>query len=98
MMARFSKQYCERYHPEFSWDFDILREAADLKEGEYQIKVCEGFMSYGYGKFDGQICLAFADLEVSGTMCWVALEDVTDKTHLELFPYTLHPAYEPNSK
>jgi hypothetical protein len=42
-MADFSKQYCEIYDPEMSFDFDILEEAKHIQPGYYISMICEGF-------------------------------------------------------
>jgi hypothetical protein len=85
MMARFSKQYCEMYHPNFNWDFDIEREAASFEEGDWTIDHCDGFGSSAFGLIDGKVCLAFVDLERVGSLQWVPLDKVTNMTKTELF-------------
>jgi len=42
-MADFSKQYCEIYDLEMSFDFDILEEAKHIQPGHYISMICEGF-------------------------------------------------------
>jgi hypothetical protein len=58
-MAEFSKQYCEKKDPDFSWDFDILEVASRLAEGEYLPYICEGYGFIAIGKAGGEIILAF---------------------------------------
>jgi hypothetical protein len=58
-MADFSKQYCEIYDPEMSFDFDILEEAKHIQPGHYISMICEGFGFLAIGKDeDNEIFLA----------------------------------------
>ena len=76
-MAEFSKQYCEKKDPNFSWDFDILEVASRLEEGEYLPYICEGYGFIAIGKSDGEIILAFrAHGEEKDSAIWKTYNEV----------------------
>lgn len=49
-MADFSKQYCDKFDPEFPYDFDILEVYDTLDEGNYIPIICEGLGFIAIGK------------------------------------------------
>jgi hypothetical protein len=59
-MAEFSKQWCDLYDTEMSWDFNIIEEANKIPNGQHVNMICEGFGFTAIGKNDnGEILLAF---------------------------------------
>ena len=51
-MAEFSKQWTEKYDPEFGYDFDIEEVAEQLPPNHYLPMICEGFGFIAIGKDD----------------------------------------------
>jgi len=65
-MAEFSKQYCEIYEPELTWDFDIEEIAETIPKGYYKPIICEGFGILGIAvTIDGTISVLIDDSDGS---------------------------------
>jgi len=84
-MAEFSKQWVEKYDPEFGWDFDIEEVSNQLDPNHYVPMICEGFGFVAIGKdTNNDIMLAIPtgefetdeDGQTFDKITWQAYEDV----------------------
>lgn len=78
-MADFSKQYVDRYSPEFSeWDFDIEEVFDEMPVSSFRAIICEGFGFFGLHKdVDGRRYCLFGD-----DWAHIPYEEITDETYL----------------
>lgn len=79
-MADFSKQYCELYDPEMSWDFDIIEEYNKLDTGYSVGMVCEGFGFLAIAKgHNNEILVAFNDSDDDDYIHWIEYDEFLEK-------------------
>jgi hypothetical protein len=78
-MAEFSKQYCERYEPDMTGDFNIDDIFLEIPVGSYRPLICEGYGFTGLEKdHDGKLYCLFGDGWVK-----VPYQEITDQTYLK---------------
>jgi hypothetical protein len=84
-MAEFSKQWAEKYDPEFGWDFDIEEVSNQLDPNHYVPMICEGFGFIAIGRDENyKVLLAMPTGEtetdengqISDTVTWHTYEDI----------------------
>jgi hypothetical protein len=78
-MADFSKQYCEKYDPDMTGDFDIDEVFDEMPISSFKPIICEGFGFFGLHKDDdGKRYCLFGD-----DWAHIPYEEITDETHLK---------------
>lgn len=82
-MADYSKQYCDKYDPEFPCDFDF--EELVPEPDQVCSVICEGFGSVAVKReLDGTIYLAFWTDDTMQDVAWVKLSEVTNTTYIKI--------------
>ena len=80
-MANFSKEYVEKYFPEWCYDFSVDEMFNEIEEGNYRSKICEGFGFVGVSKNNGICEVAFlTDKDESGVV-WVPFDEIDNQTY-----------------
>ena len=84
-MAEFSKQWAEKYDPEFGWDFDIEEVSNQLDPNHYVPMICEGFGFVAIGRdenYNVLLAMPTGEIEtdengqISDKVIWQTYEDV----------------------
>ena len=68
-MANFSKEYVEKYFPEWCYAFSVDEMFNEIEDGHYRSKICEGFGFVAVSKNNGICEVAFlTDKDESGVL------------------------------
>ena len=80
-MANFSKEYVEKYFPEWCYAFSVDEMFNEIEDGHYRTKICEGFGFVGVSKNNGICEVAFlTDKDESGVV-WVPFDEIDNQTY-----------------
>lgn len=77
-MANFSKDYVEKYFPEWCYDFSVGEIFDNLEDGFYRNKICEGFGFIAISKNNGICEVAF---RTEKDVVWVPFDEIDNQTY-----------------
>jgi hypothetical protein len=80
-MANFSKEYNEKYFPEWCDGFSVMEIFNKLPDGYYMTKICEGFGFFAIQNNGGVCEVAFLTNKNEIGEVWVPFDEVDNQTY-----------------